>query len=508
MSNFPFPGEAPVLHVHSCPVAEVVDTIPHTGRLQSRGCKRRHDSLQGASPLQSAFVVASSLPFDTIPYGKGSAANRSASMDSDISSWSPVPKRHCFYPPQASSKPDSAQLAWHQTQQQAAFQQQQHPSLEVPSLSDAQQAYALEVMLSQSATAPQTAALVATLRHFQCLRQAAALHHTRTQGLCHSSQSVDGQAATWSDSTLSVSTLLKLQATYSQLLQASQHQQHSHDTLPQQHVLTDNRQMSLAASMTQLQSISTPAQQCEEHSGLASHAHPLAPVWYQNHVAPAESNTAAYEPVQPQIHLQWAAYPEQPSQPEFAWQSAATVCEAPPRQALTGVTTQMLHRQQQQQEQMAFQLAQEKRFRLQQHRAREQQVLLDRQAALSSTRPALTFPELVAFWARDLSLQRCESVYLACHLWTRVQQQVSIAYMHLLGAEKPWETMLLGCLWLAAKLEECRRGVPTASKAGALVGVDKGVMGGVELYLMQLVDWAPLAEWKDRPLQFEDDSWC
>lgn len=85
--------------------------------------------------------------------------------------------------------------------------------------------------------------------------------------------------------------------------------------------------------------------------------------------------------------------------------------------------------------------------------------------------------------------------------------QVSIAYMHLLGAEKPWETMLLGCLWLAAKLEECRRGVPTASKAGALVGVDKCVMGGVELYLMQLVNWAPLAGWKDRPLQSEDDSW-
>jgi hypothetical protein len=79
--------------------------------------------------------------------------------------------------------------------------------------------------------------------------------------------------------------------------------------------------------------------------------------------------------------------------------------------------------------------------------------------------------------------------------------------MHLLGAEKPWETMLLGCLWLAAKLEECRCGVPTASKVGALLGVDCIVMGGVELYLMQLVSWAPLLEWKDRRLPLEDDSW-
>ncbi|KAL3133918.1 hypothetical protein ABBQ32_008371 [Trebouxia sp. C0010 RCD-2024] len=506
MGSFPFPSEASVLHAYSCPVAEMADTIAHTGRLRSRGCKRRHDSLQGASPLQSAFVVAGSLPFDTVPYGKGSGANRSASMDSDISSWSPVPKRHCFYPPQACSKPDSAQLEWHQTQQQDALQQQQHATLEVPSLSNGQQAYALEVMLSQS-TAPQTAALVAALRHLQCLRQAAALHHTHAQALSHSSQSTMSQPAAWqSNNRLPVSTLLKLQASYSQLLQAPQSQQHRGDKLPQQHVVTDNRQTSLASS-TQLHSISTPAQHSEE-SGLASHAHPVAPIWYQNHAVRAESNTAAYEPVQPQMGLQWAAYPEQPSQPEFAWHSAAAVCEAPSQQPLTGVTTQLLHRQQQQQQQqMAFQLAQENRLRLHQHKAREQQALLDRQAALSTIRPALTFPELVAYWARDLSLQRCESVYLACHLWTRVQQQVSIAYMHLLGAEKPWETMLLGCLWLAAKLEECRRGVPTASKAGALVGVDKGVMGGVELYLMQLVSWAPLAEWKDRPLQFEDDSW-
>ena len=86
--------------------------------------------------------------------------------------------------------------------------------------------------------------------------------------------------------------------------------------------------------------------------------------------------------------------------------------------------------------------------------------------------------------------------------------QVSIAYMHLLGAEKPWETMLLGCLWVAAKLEECRRGVPTASKVGACLSVDKAVMGGVELYLMQLVNWAPLLGWQNRPLLLEDRTWC
>ena len=56
--------------------------------------------------------------------------------------------------------------------------------------------------------------------------------------------------------------------------------------------------------------------------------------------------------------------------------------------------------------------------------------------------------------------------------------------------------MLAGCLWLAAKLEENRRGVPTASKMGLLLGIQKAVMGEVELYLMQLVSWAPLRGWQ------------
>ena len=68
--------------------------------------------------------------------------------------------------------------------------------------------------------------------------------------------------------------------------------------------------------------------------------------------------------------------------------------------------------------------------------------------------------------------------------------------MQMLGAERPWETMLAGCLWLAAKLEENRRGVPTASKMGLLLSIQKTVVGEVELYLMQLVNWAPLHGWQ------------
>jgi len=32
------------------------------------------------------------------------------------------------------------------------------------------------------------------------------------------------------------------------------------------------------------------------------------------------------------------------------------------------------------------------------------------------------------------------------------------------GAAQPWQAALLGCFWVAAKLEERRRGLPSASK--------------------------------------------
>jgi len=52
----------------------------------------------------------------------------------------------------------------------------------------------------------------------------------------------------------------------------------------------------------------------------------------------------------------------------------------------------------------------------------------------------------------------------ALHLWTRVQPLVSIDDIANFGACKPWETVALACLWLAAKHEEARRALPPASR--------------------------------------------
>ena len=350
-------------------------------------------------------------------------------MDSDASSFSPVPKRHRFCPLEASSDADSAQFDCHYAQHQESFPQE-HASTAAPILADAQKAYALKLMLSQSSP-QEAAALIAFLQHFQHRRPSS--QHGQAQPLCQST--VSQPAAHYRNNRLPPSTILKLQAAYGQVVQACQHQQqHACDTHPQ-HVVADSRQTSLDVFMTHLREIQTPAQHGKESFSMASHSRPAAAAWYDNPAVPVEPKTIAYEPVQPQIEAYWSAYQQEqePSQPDFMWQSAAavahcsqaaaTACEVQASQAPPAVGSRLLYTQQQA---MLHQLAEQKRLRMQQHMAREQQAFLERRAALSPLRPALSFPELAAYWAKGLSLQRCESVYLACHLWTKVQEQVSL----------------------------------------------------------------------------------
>lgn len=477
------------------------ESLVYLARPQSRGCKRKHDSVfQDATPPPSAFAGRSTQAFDTHPHPHGCAANRSASVDSEASSYSPLPKRHCLYPCQVPNTPDYWQ------HQQDSVPQQQHASVQPSTLSDAQKLYALE---SQHAAGQQAGAVVAYLHQLQRLRHAAAAQARRHQ-----------QHASEHSSTLAQARCA---------LRARE--QHHHQALLQQHHVIsrlahrqsgalpiDHSCTQLDSFMHQLLDVQTPTQHQESHSSTVPYC-PTEAYW--QHHRTAEPTSAAYDSAQvhatayDEHHSGCSQHYHQLSRNEQMWQSLLRSAQGshsasdPHSRNSPAVNppAHLLHVQQH--ARMLQQLAQAKHACIQQHLAQEQQAYAQRQLTVSATsRPALGFSDLVTYWAQGLSLQRMESVHLACHLWSRVQHQVSIAYMHLLGAEKPWETMLLGCLWLAAKLEECRRGVPTASKVGAMVGVDKGVVGGVELYLMQLVNWAPLVNWKDRPLQNEDDSWC
>ena len=107
-------------------------------------------------------------------------------------------------------------------------------------------------------------------------------------------------------------------------------------------------------------------------------------------------------------------------------------------------------------------------------------------------------PTLIERWSRLLPLQRGESLLLALDLWARVRPRLSVRELTACGAADPFAAALAGCLWIAAKMEECRRGLPNATKIGALVGAHRGVMNSIELYLMGLVDWRPTAGWQER----------
>lgn len=69
--------------------------------------------------------------------------------------------------------------------------------------------------------------------------------------------------------------------------------------------------------------------------------------------------------------------------------------------------------------------------------------------------------------------------------------------MAALGAAKPWETVALACLWVAGKHEEARRALPAASRLAPLAGCNARTLCAVEIHVMGLVGWAPLALWDD-----------
>jgi hypothetical protein len=63
--------------------------------------------------------------------------------------------------------------------------------------------------------------------------------------------------------------------------------------------------------------------------------------------------------------------------------------------------------------------------------------------------------------------------------------------------------LLLGCLWIASKLEECRLSLPTAHTVASLVASSLGMsvsaafVNAVEVKVLGLLNWQPLAGWDD-----------
>lgn len=110
--------------------------------------------------------------------------------------------------------------------------------------------------------------------------------------------------------------------------------------------------------------------------------------------------------------------------------------------------------------------------------------------------PASTF-EVVSQWASILCLER-DTVLLTMHMYRRLQCKVNTE-----SGAKGAILYLVGCLWVAAKHEECRLGLPSASKIAALLlstchgYVSAQTLNQAELGVLGLLNWQPLKGWDD-----------
>ena len=381
--------------------------------------------LQETTSPSSAFAAFSAESFGTLPYAAGCAANRSVSMDSEASSYSPLPKRHRLYSCQVPDTPDahvqSCHWQQHQKQQPASLpQQQQHASAQPPSLSDAQKLYAIKTTL-QNSSAQQASALIAYMQQLQRLQTAAACQANTAQTGCVQQTNEHHNFSAQARKILKVRHHLIGQQQH--MLQQQQQQLMSRLI----HSASIDCTRSADSFMHQLPDIQTPVQQQELQASSVTQFDSEA-YWQGQHRAAPKS--APYETAQ--LHAHHLSYHSH-HQPEQLWQSllhstqsSAPASELHNSQAYAAYPAGHLLRVQQQAS-MLQQLTHAKHASMQHHLAQKQQAYAQQQLpTVPAVRPAMGFAELVGYWAHGLDLQRCESVQLACHLWKRVQQQVGL----------------------------------------------------------------------------------
>ncbi|CAK0786325.1 hypothetical protein CVIRNUC_009538 [Coccomyxa viridis] len=109
----------------------------------------------------------------------------------------------------------------------------------------------------------------------------------------------------------------------------------------------------------------------------------------------------------------------------------------------------------------------------------------------------ISWLQVLTMWSKGTDMVQADTPAFALHLWTRVQPLVCVRRVAQSGACKPWETVALACLWVAAKHEEARRALPPASRLAPLASCNARVLCAVEIHVLELLKWAPLALWDD-----------
>lgn len=147
-----------------------------------------------------------------------------------------------------------------------------------------------------------------------------------------------------------------------------------------------------------------------------------------------------------------------------------------------------------------------------QHTSQRQYITASRQksilqrASLSTISPARLLPTLLpSLWngvrhcLPHLNLQYHSTYALAGFLWNRLRDEVLVhrrvlfftpAHGHTVS-----DSVLIGCLVVALKLEECRKGAPTVGRVATVFRTTAAVVSSLELQVLEACQWRPLAGW-------------
>ncbi|KAK9844715.1 hypothetical protein WJX74_005855 [Apatococcus lobatus] len=109
--------------------------------------------------------------------------------------------------------------------------------------------------------------------------------------------------------------------------------------------------------------------------------------------------------------------------------------------------------------------------------------------------PSMMIVELIGKCACMLDLEQIDTVKLTIHLYGRIRSQVTSRKVVVEGRVVGMPLLLAGCLWIASKLEEGRKRIPSTTKMAALASTDRDLIAAVEVHLMDLLSWQPLFGW-------------
>lgn len=84
-------------------------------------------------------------------------------------------------------------------------------------------------------------------------------------------------------------------------------------------------------------------------------------------------------------------------------------------------------------------------------------------------------------------------------IWLRALPNMAILRLVELDARQPVTLAMAACFWIAMKCDGHRRSITKASRLASVTGCSAKALPAAEVYIMDLIDWAPYKGLTDAP---------